>query len=259
MHDVKHPGQNNAFQVNARTGYSFAHNNESVLENMHVSHAFNVLLGRDETHHVLDGSKPIDVTEDPNSRNVFANMTRIQFDSVRTKLIDAVLHTDMSKHFEFVATMKVLAASNQKRQEDAADNAWEDGDTADCLTTPTNRSAIDIEANEANVWQILLFLLHLADISGQAKPGKLRDEWGDRVYAEFFKQGDQERSMGMPISYLCDRTTVKVADSQVGFLKFVVEPAFAVCGQLIEGVEKTVLPIVHQNMNHWEKQKVKTE
>lgn len=43
------------------------------------------------------------------------------------------------------------------------------------------------------------------------------------VLEEFFRQGDLEASMGLPYSPLCDRHTTHVAESQIGFIDFIVE------------------------------------
>jgi hypothetical protein len=61
------------------------------------------------------------------------------------------------------------------------------------------------------------------------------------VLEEFFRQGDLEASMGLPYSPLCDRHTVHVADSQIGFIDFIVEPTMNVCGEMLI---KMVEPLV---------------
>lgn len=43
------------------------------------------------------------------------------------------------------------------------------------------------------------------------------------ILEEFFRQGDLEASMGLPYSPLCDRHTTHVAESQIGFIDFIVE------------------------------------
>lgn len=47
--------------------------------------------------------------------------------------------------------------------------------------------------------------------------------------------------MGLPYSPLCDRHTVHVADSQIGFIDFIVEPTMIVCGEMLT---KMVEPLV---------------
>lgn len=47
--------------------------------------------------------------------------------------------------------------------------------------------------------------------------------------------------MGLPYSPLCDRHTVHVAESQIGFIDFIVEPTMVVCSELLT---KMVEPLV---------------
>jgi hypothetical protein len=51
---------------------------------------------------------------------------------------------------------------------------------------------------------------------------------------EFFAQGDKERDVGLPISFLCDRNIVKVPSGQVGFINFVIRPWWQRFGELLE-------------------------
>jgi len=56
--------------------------------------------------------------------------------------------------------------------------------------------------------------------------------WADRVLAEFFLQGDQERDAGQSISPLCDRFTTNRATSQINFIEFVVAPLFSLVSKI---------------------------
>ena len=57
IHDVKHPGLNNAFQVNSRSELAIQYNDVSVLENFSITWLFTKLLGstRDFTVDIFDG------------------------------------------------------------------------------------------------------------------------------------------------------------------------------------------------------------
>ena len=61
-------------------------------------------------------------------------------------------------------------------------------------------------------------LLHMADISHPGKPWPLHLQWSHRIAEEYYKQGDQERKQGLPLSPLCDRDTGNLATSQIGNL-----------------------------------------
>lgn len=104
-----------------------------------------------------------------------------------------------------------------------------------------------------------MFMLHMADISGQAKTCDLSDLWTGRCMNEFFAQGDEEAKLGLPISPNCDRHTVIVSESQIGFIKFVIEPAFVVLADYIPFVKEEVLSNIQGNTLKFLEQREKEE
>merc|ERR1712194_398236 len=92
-------------------------------------------------------------------------------------------------------------------------------------TTDKSHAELELISNQL-AGLISFFLLHAADISNSAKSKDLATYWSSRVLSEFFLQGDKEKELGLPISPLCDRDTVNVQDSQINFIKFVIQPTF---------------------------------
>jgi hypothetical protein len=103
--------------------------------------------------------------------------------------------------------------------------------------------------------QILMFLLHSADISNPTKPQATAVRWAHSALSEFFAQGEKEKELSLPVSPLCDKQTTKTADSQIGFLQFVVRPTYALLGDIIPRVKQEVLPIIDQNLEYWKEMK----
>lgn len=209
------------------------YNDTSVLENWHIAHAFARMLDMDlldtkkniTTAHEIISAK-INHENKTSEYNILCNVSPEDFNTIRNYMIEAVLHTDMTKHFAMVN-----AAKGMLMEEDESNGG--------------------VAGGEERAWKILMFMLHMADISGQAKPAPMFQLWTQRCMAEFFAQGDQEAALGLPISPNCDRQTVLTAESQVGFIKFVVGPAYAVLGDYIPTVQLTVLPLIERNLNHW--------
>lgn len=102
-HDVCHPGTNNfyhvrlvfnakkwftymVFQINARSSLALLYNNKAVLENLHASMTFALLL-RPEL-------------------NLFGHMSPAEVKELRGLIISAILATDMGMHFDFISTVK---------------------------------------------------------------------------------------------------------------------------------------------------------
>ena len=207
VHDVKHPGRNNAFQVNSFSELALNWNDISVLESEHISWAFKCMIKNKDSQFII-------------------NPSTTKLHEIRKKMIDAVLHTDMTKHFAGVAQIKA---------------------------STTGKSWDELEPNVR--WDVLVYILHMADISNPARPDPMLKLWTDRCLDEFFEQGDKERDMGVPISPNCDRNVVKKPDSQIGFIKFVVKPAYEVLGDILPAVKNNVLPVIEGNLEYWEGQK----
>lgn len=137
--------------------------------------------------------------------NIFEKMSKEQYQEFRASVIEMVLNTDMSLHFSQVKTMKNLIAIPE---------------IIDKL-------------------KALSLLVHCADIAHPCKEWKLHKHWSEILSEEFFRQGDREKELGMPISPLCDRTTVVLPQSQIGFIDFIVEPIFVVLGDMLDKMMET--------------------
>jgi len=71
-----------------------------------------------------------------------------------------------------------------------------------------------------------------------------------RLESEFFAQGDRERELGLPVSFLMDRGKPGASETQGGFFDFVVLPLF---GELVRAVPaaEPVLLAVKENHHYW--------
>jgi hypothetical protein len=52
--------------------------------------------------------------------------------------------------------------------------------------------------------------MHAADVSVPCRNFKLLKKWSYLLFEEFFNQGDEEKSRGLQVSFLCDRETTSV-------------------------------------------------
>jgi len=60
---------------------------------------------------------------------------------------------------------------------------------------------------------------------------------------EFFRQGDLEKELGLPFSPLCDRNNTLVAESQICFIDFIVEPSMGVMSDMLELILAPIAPM----------------
>ncbi|KAG8224613.1 hypothetical protein J437_LFUL005781 [Ladona fulva] len=135
--------------------------------------------------------------------NILQNLSREDFREFRGLVIDMVLATDMSFHFQQIKNMRNLLTLGE--------------------------SSVDKS-------KAVSLVLHCCDISHPAKRWDLHRRWTALLLEEFFLQGDKERELGLPFSPLCDRNNTLVAESQIGFIEFIVEPSMAVCSDMLETI-----------------------
>merc|ERR1712228_445211 len=88
VHDVGHPGHGNSFEIATESQLAVTYNDQSVLENMHISLAWNLLKRQ--------------------NCNILCNMTKSQRKRFRKILIESVLATDMSQHSLHSETLEKL-------------------------------------------------------------------------------------------------------------------------------------------------------
>jgi len=76
--------------------------------------------------------------------------------------------------------------------------------------------------------------------------------WAERLQEEFFRQGDEERRRGLPISAFMDRERPRLAQSQVNFIEFIALPLFQCIAVQLERPE--IVSQTMQNLEYWRRQ-----
>uniref|UniRef100_A0A8W8IQJ8 PDEase domain-containing protein n=1 Tax=Magallana gigas TaxID=29159 RepID=A0A8W8IQJ8_MAGGI len=100
---------------------------------------------------------------------------------------------------------------------------------------------------------LLQIALKCADISNPCREWSLSKQWSDRVCDEFFRQGDCERELQLPVTPMCNRLTTTTAKIQAGFMEYVVNPLFFAWRQFLPSkLSHTMLDNVAQNLKHWQ-------
>ncbi|XP_030409054.1 high affinity cAMP-specific 3',5'-cyclic phosphodiesterase 7A isoform X2 [Gopherus evgoodei] len=74
---------------------------------------------------------------------------------------------------------------------------------------------------------ILQMALKCADICNPCRTWELSKQWSEKVTEEFFHQGDVEKKYHLGVSPLCDRQSETIANIQIGFMTYLVEPLFS--------------------------------
>ncbi|XP_064369133.1 cGMP-inhibited 3',5'-cyclic phosphodiesterase 3B isoform X2 [Dromaius novaehollandiae] len=179
MHDYDHPGRTNAFLVATNAPQAVLYNDRSVLENHHAASAWNLFLSRPEY-------------------NFLSNLDHVEFKRFRFLVIEAILATDLKKHFDFLAEFNAKA-------------------------NDINSHGIEW-SNENDRLLVCQICIKLADINGPAKVRELHLKWTEGIVNEFYEQGDEEASLGLPISPFMDRSSPQLAKLQESFITHIVGP-----------------------------------
>jgi 3',5'-cyclic-nucleotide phosphodiesterase/cAMP-specific phosphodiesterase 4 len=205
-HDVGHPALTNRFLVNNRDPLAIQYNDSSVLENMHSSMTFGLM------------NKP--------KCNLLEGLSQSDWVICRKFIIEMILETDMSKHFEVLAKFKTRAII---------------------------LNDLNINENEDKC-AILAMGLKCADIGHSAKDTNLHVKWTKLVSEEFFAQGDLEKLKQQSVSMYCDRETTDLPKSQVGFLKNICIPLYEVWAKYLDSelINTIPLTLLKNNMAYWE-------
>lgn len=202
IHDYKHPGFTNGFLISTKSRLAIEYNDSSVLENYHISEAFKVIMESKES-------------------NIFSMLTTSEYKTTRKKIIDCVLATDMTKHAHEYHYMKMKVETYQIKN-----------------GVNSNKILDNLEDNARNQTkqEFLNTLMHLADISNPTKPINTYKKWADLIMTEFWHQGDKEKELLLPVSFLCDRKTTSLAASQVGFMEGIVLPLTQIIVEIFPGL-----------------------
>jgi calcium/calmodulin-dependent 3',5'-cyclic nucleotide phosphodiesterase len=216
VHDFKHPGYTNAFQMNNMTELAVTYNDISVLENMHISEAFKILM--------------------TSECNYLENFSVAEFKEIRKRMIDCVLATDMAAHSKIISLVKAKSQILDINK----------GSNIDKLISYESRSIREDQQEMLNL------LIHLADLSHNTKSFEISKTWTNFLYEEFYQQGDREKSIGIPISMFCDRNNSNIPKAQIGFIKALVIPSFDVLINIFPMLSHLVENL-EANMNEWAK------
>jgi hypothetical protein len=150
-------------------------------------------------------------------------MSRAHYRQFRETMISMVLSTDLKVHFEHLSRLKTRVATD----------AYASADRKDVLL-------------------LLGQALHTSDISNPTKSNPLMMAWTQRVMAEFWLQGDRERSLGMPISAYMDRRHPAVSQCQMGFINVIVKPLFVEWRKLLGGIVQPAIDCLASSLQMWE-------
>ena len=168
-HDYQHPGVNNNFLKETNNKIAIRYNDSSILENMHISKTFKLILNNREY-------------------NIFDGIEKTLYKEMRKEMISCVLSTDMSFHNIYIDFLKKCLDDIKEEKKGNENNDNKDKED-------TNQKYMNL-------------LIHSADISNPTKIFDIYFEWAKLVVEEFWAQGDKEKNLNLVCSCDREKVTI---------------------------------------------------
>ncbi|XP_017040607.1 LOW QUALITY PROTEIN: high affinity cAMP-specific and IBMX-insensitive 3',5'-cyclic phosphodiesterase 8 [Drosophila ficusphila] len=207
-HDVDHPGRSSAFLCNSNDALAVLYNDLTVLENHHAAITFKLTLGDDKI-------------------NIFKNLDKETYKSARSTIIDMILATEMTRHFEHLAKFVSVFGGEEPRDH----NSQTDEETSILMRR---------------------MLIKVADVSNPARPMQFCIEWARRIAEEYFMQTDEEKQRHLPIVMpMFDRATCSIPKSQIGFIEYIIQDMIHAWESFIDMPQ--LITYMQINYSQWKK------
>ncbi|KAI5622578.1 rod cGMP-specific 3',5'-cyclic phosphodiesterase subunit beta, partial [Silurus asotus] len=183
LHDIDHRGTNNLYQVKSQNPLAKLHGS-SILERHHLE--FGKFLLGDE------------------SLNIFQNLNRRQIEHVLHLIDIAIIATDLALYFKKRTMFQKIVDLSETYEEQ---KKW-----VEFLSLETTRKEI-----------VMAMMMTACDLSAITKPWEVQSKVALSVAAEFWEQGDLERTVleQQPIPMMDRNKAAELPKLQCGFIDFV--------------------------------------
>ena len=214
-HDLGHPGLTNPFHINSSSELAITYNDVSCLENFHASKLFRTIR------------KP--------ETDIFEKLSVQDYKAIRKRMIGNILATDMANHGKIMTLIKSRIAINKAENKTKFE-----------LLSGNEKTKFEEQQS------LFDFMIHAADLAHNTKLFNISLKWVELLSEEFWLQGDKEKSMNLPVSFLCDRDSYNIPQSQVGFIKGFIIPTFDCLVDIFPSLKFTIVN-ARTNLKKWEK------
>eukprot|EP00929_Paragymnodinium_shiwhaense_P013084 TRINITY_DN120941_c0_g1_i1.p1 TRINITY_DN120941_c0_g1~~TRINITY_DN120941_c0_g1_i1.p1 ORF type:complete len:1209 (-),score=303.22 TRINITY_DN120941_c0_g1_i1:173-3799(-) len=196
-HDLGHPGRSNSLLVERKDELAIRYNDFSPLENMHSAKLFEIL--KNEEVNILGTTKATRAKE------------------MRMLMIEAILYTDFSKHFEIVKELQTLNDVSRDLLEVAAEMYL----TADSWPP---KEATELFKSADVKKQLRRSILHYCDVGFATKNFEVSQRWSKLWHEELMLQHEEEKELGLEPGPLALLSQADVAKAQISYIEFFVSP-----------------------------------
>ena len=214
-HDLGHPGLTNPFHINSSSELAITYNDISCLENYHTSKLFRTIRNPET--------------------DIFEKLSVQDYKTIRKRMVGNILATDMANHGKIMTVIKSRITINKAENKTKFE-----------LLSGNEKTKFEEQQS------LFDFLIHAADLAHNTKLFNISLKWVELLSEEFWLQGDKEKSMNLPVSFLCDRDNYNIPQSQVGFIKGFIIPTFDCLINIFPSLKYT-MDNAKTNLKKWEK------
>ncbi|XP_057313271.1 cGMP-dependent 3',5'-cyclic phosphodiesterase-like isoform X1 [Hydractinia symbiolongicarpus] len=193
------------------TNNSFQISSHSVLASLYSS-AGSVL----EHHHFAQAMCIIQA----DYSNVFESLSQTDYSTALDLMQKMILATDLANHFKIDKQIENIISGGVNKE---------------------NRRHREL---------LLSLFMTTSDLSDQTKPWESAIQVSDLLYAEFFSQGDQEKSLGYTPIEMMDREKASIPELQLEFLSKIAYPIYKKLSHLFPNTE-CILSNINENRSKW--------
>ncbi|XP_051162766.1 high affinity cAMP-specific and IBMX-insensitive 3',5'-cyclic phosphodiesterase 8-like isoform X3 [Leptopilina boulardi] len=214
-HDIDHPGRSSQFLCNSNNKLAILYNDLTVLESHHASLTFKLTLSDENV-------------------NIFKNLEREEYKMLRQNVIDMILATEMTKHFEHLAKFVNVCSTRGEIQSESF----------------TDVVDMSILMQPENITLVKRIMIKCADVSNPTRPLKNCIEWSRRIAEEYFCQTDEEKNLKLPVVMpMFDRQTCSIPKSQIGFVDYIITDMIEAWSAFID--MPIMILYMRQNYEKW--------
>nr|CAD7567491.1 unnamed protein product [Timema californicum] len=136
-HDVDHPGKSSAFLCNSDSDLSLLYNDLSVLESHHAALTFKLTMSDERV-------------------NIFKGLERDTYKVVRQNIIDMILATEMTRHFEHLAKFVNVFCKGGMQDEENAETDEEKANNLPVVMPLFDRSTCSIPKSQIGFMEFII-------------------------------------------------------------------------------------------------------
>ncbi|KAJ3101850.1 cAMP-specific 3',5'-cyclic phosphodiesterase 4D [Phlyctochytrium planicorne] len=202
-------------------GWLLGYNNQFLVKSRHPMALMYSDTSVNEFHH----SAHVFQLSTASNFNIFSDLANEEYEEARRIVIRLIFATDMGKHFEYLTKFKTKISTNG-----------------------FNR----LEQQESRM-TVMEIAMKCADLNNPSKTPDLAGRWCESIMEEFYRQGDCEREIGLPVSQFMDRNNTNVAKCQIGFIDILVAPLFDAWTHFNHGDERCskLQKAIQRNRSRW--------